>query len=363
MRLLDRYVLKELFMPMVFGISAFTSIFLGTDLVRLTRLAIDMGAPFDAVVRLLIVRLPQIVVWTSPMTVLLATLLSLSRLSADSEVIAMKACGVSVCRIIAPVLLLGLIIALMTFFISDRVVPVANSTYERILTVDVRGRKLPAVSKNVVLNRYHSGVLSWFLYAAEFDGKEKVFRKVTMVDFEGGRPVRTTYVHRVTWKGDAWYMGTGSVYIYGKDGRSTVIDFSDGTQKAPIDMTPGDVMMSKRSPDEMTAAELRNYIKILREQGQDVSRYLVDYYAKYSLPAASFFFALIGAPLGLCSKRPGASTGFGFSVGIIFTYYIIMTLGSALGESGFLTPLTGAWLQNVIVGSIGILLLIRINRK
>src|SRR5690606_40565818 len=118
------------------------------------------------VVRLVLLRLPQIVVYTFPMAVLLAGLLTLSRLSAASEIVAMQAGTGSFYRIVSPVVGLGIAFSLLTLAINEWVVPAANYEYRRILVEDPQGRRLPAVSPNVILREYHGGVLRGFLYAA-----------------------------------------------------------------------------------------------------------------------------------------------------------------------------------------------------
>src|SRR5690606_39552589 len=98
----------------MFGMLAFTALFVSVDVVQLVRMAVDYGAPMLVVVRLVLLRLPQIVVYTFPMAVLLAGLLTLSRLSAASEIVAMQAGTVSFYRIVSPVVGLGIAFSLLT---------------------------------------------------------------------------------------------------------------------------------------------------------------------------------------------------------------------------------------------------------
>jgi len=90
-----------------------------------------------------------------------------------------------------------------------------------------------------------------------------------------------------------------------------------------------------------------------------VRRHLVQLHLKVALPAASIVFALVGAPLGMQSHRRAASIGFGLSIVVIFVYYVLMSVGSALGEGGQLPPALGAWLQNILLGAFGIIMILR----
>src|SRR5690625_2516227 len=109
----------------------------------------------------------------------------------------------------------------------------------------------------------------------------------------------------------------------------------------------------------MSAKELKEHIEILQRQGQDVRRHQVQLHLKTAVPAAGLVMALVGAPLGIQSHRSAASIGFGLSVVVIFVYYLLMTMGSALAQGGHLSPVLGAWLQNVILGGCGVVMVVK----
>ena len=109
--------------------------------------------------------------------------------------------------------------------------------------------------------------------------------------------------------------------------------FAGGRQ--PVDIgqkNPREIVASQKSPDEMNIRELARHIEILKSQGAETQKLEVDWHLKWAIPAASLVFALVGAPLGLQSHRSASSVGFGLSVIVIFIYYMIMTLGSALAQ-------------------------------
>ncbi len=143
MTVLDRYVLRELAGPLVSGILAFTGLFLSVDLVQIVRMTAEYGAPMYLTLQLFALRLPQVIVYTFPMAVLLAALLTLSRLSSTSEIVAMKAGTVSFYRIVGPVLAVGLFVSGISLAVEESVVPAANYEYRRVVTEDVRGGQLP----------------------------------------------------------------------------------------------------------------------------------------------------------------------------------------------------------------------------
>lgn len=362
MTILDRYILRELAGPLLFAIAAFTGLFVSVDLVQIAQMIADHGAPIGLAFQLIALRLPQVVVWTFAMAVLLAGLLSLSRLSANSELVAMQAGTISFYRIVAPVVLVGCLVTLLTLGISEFIVPAANYEYRRVVTEDVRGGQLPTVTRNVILKEYEGGVLYGFLYAARYDGETRTMQDVTIVELEAGRPVRTTFARRMVWEEDTWLLEDGLIHAH-DDEPGVTLDFRAGRQPVAVGYRPEQVMRAQKSPEEMTIGELRDHISVLRTRGDDTREHTLQFHLKLSVPFASIIFALVAAPLGVQSHRSASSVGFGLSMVVIFAYYILMTLGTALAQSGQVPPGVGAWLQNIVLGGLGVALMIRAGRR
>lgn len=162
LRLLDRYVLKELLYPFVFGIAAFSSIFIAsTMLFKITQYMTKYGAPLETVARLFMYNLPEVINYTFPMSMLLAALMAFGKLSGSSEITAMKAGGVSYYRIVAPVLVVGFFVSMFSMVWAEKVVPTSKAKASIILneeTVTIRApqlriilsSKLSAVIPNVL---------------------------------------------------------------------------------------------------------------------------------------------------------------------------------------------------------------------
>lgn len=362
MRLLDRYVLREMLGPLLFSVLAFTGLFLSVDLIPLVRTGIDYGAPLSVMGKLIALKLPEVFMWTFPMAVLLATLLSLSRLSSGSEVVAMQAGTVSFYRIIAPVVGVGLAVSLLALSMGEWVVPHTNFAYRRTMTEDVRRTQLPTVTRNVILKEYNRNMLQAFLYASRFDGKTKTMSDVTIVEMEAERPVRTTFASRVFWQGDTWYMEDGVIHEHGGE-PGVMIDFREGRQPIRIGYRPDQVVQAQRTPEEMTITELRDHISVLQTRGDYSREHTLQLHLKFSVPLASFVFALLAAPLGIQPHRSASSVGFGLSMLVILVYYVLMTVGTALGQGGQLPPAVGAWLPNATLTIVGVALVIRSGRR
>ncbi|MBE3574916.1 MAG: LptF/LptG family permease [Firmicutes bacterium] len=356
LRVLDRYMLRQLLLPLLAGILIFSGLLLGDFLVYLARAMVDTGMPFPVASRLLLYRVAGSLSLTFPMSVLLATLLSLSRLSAQSEIIAMQAGGVSFLRLVAPVWAVGLVVSLVALGFGDCIAPRANLAYNQLLAKQAQGSSLPQVTQNVMLKEYENGRLRRFLYAASFDPRTQIMDQVVLLDLQDGRPVRQVDAERLYWRQDGWYFRDGRAFLFSTSDRTPVgsILFRGAWQKLDLQVRPADVTRQEKTLDEMTMAELRRQLDLwgaARGQVADstVRNYAIQYYQRWAIPFASLAFALLGAPLGIQSVRSATSVGFGVSVLIIFGYYLLLTLAAALGQGGTVSPAVAAWLPNLVL--------------
>ncbi len=352
---LDWYLVREALGPLLFGIGAFTSLFVSGDLLNLANLVVEIGAPIVPALKVFLLKMPQVVVWTLPMSMLLATLLSLSRLSATSEIVAMRAGGVSLARIALPILALSLAVSGLGFLIGETIVPSSNERSRVVMIEEVRGSQLPTVTQHVVMKGQRGGSLDWLLYANSYDSRTRSFDNATLVYMQSNQPVQTAFADRIVWRENAWVMEEGVAYHYSPDGSVVVARYPSHSR--PVDLGgqgPDEIARLQKEPEEMSLVELQRHIKILRAQGADVRSLEVQKHLKYSIPLAGFFFAVVGVPLGIQSHRSASSIGFGLSIIIIFGYYVLMTLGSALGQGGLLPPFLAAWMQNILMGGYGL---------
>ncbi|HHV62491.1 MAG TPA: LPS export ABC transporter permease LptG [Firmicutes bacterium] len=357
MRTLNRYILRELIEPFIFGVAAFTSIFIAGDLLfSIARLLADGTISVNCAIQLFVLGIPRIVVITFPMSVLLGTLLCFGRLSDSSEIVAMRAAGVSTRSIIAPAILLAVVMSLFTVFLNETIVPASNQASQDILW-SVTNRGKPLTEKDIVIKTFRDGRLDRLVYAEEFDADKKELTNVTVQDFRNGKLVRVTNAPKAIWDRNRWWFMNGAMYDIVDGNRMVSVTFK--THESLIAQAPEEIARRQKTPQEMGISELRAYIRMLREQGQNVSALLVELYLKLAIPFASLVFALVGAPLGIRTRRSSSSLGFGTSIILIFIYYVIMSMGTAFGQRGSVPPFIGAWSQNFIFGGIGLWMVLR----
>jgi lipopolysaccharide export system permease protein len=300
--------------------------------------------------------LPGIVVLTFPMSMLLAALLTFGRLSASSEITAMKSGGITFYRIAAPVFIVAFIVSVFALLFNEHVVPRANEAYTNVVEYEIKGNTTPKTQEHIVLKEFSGGELSRLTYARRFDATKSLMEQLTIEEFENGQAVRMQSADRAEWQDDVWTMHDGVINELSNAGTvQRTMHF--GTQVLPISQRPERIAKEQKNLDEMTIQELKYQIQALKMQHIDTGKVESELYQRYTIPFASLVFALIAVPLGLQPNRTSSSIGFGLSVVIILVYYTVMTISTTLGKGGSIPPVIGAWLPNVLGTIIGLYLL------
>lgn len=348
LKILDRYLLKELAGPFFFGIAAFSSVFIGTDvLFRMANYIAKYGAPFWSVIKLFLVSLPEIIRYTLPMSVLLSALLTFGRLSSTSEIIAMRAGGISFLRLMRPVVAVALIVTVVAFLLGEYVVPASRVAYKEIVRVEVERNTKPLTEEHIVMKVVSNGEMQQLIYARKFDEEKGRLEDVIVEDFEGGDLVRLETAEYATFKNGRWTIFNGVITELSPEGIvNRTVTFNQ--QELPALGSPREIAIHQKKPRDMNLAELRQQITALKQKSDATSKLKLELYQRYALPFACLMCALIGAPLGLQPQRSSSSMGFGLSVIIVLIYYVFLSVFTSLGETGKIAPLLAAWLPNLI---------------
>ena len=355
MRILDRYILKEVLSAFLFGIVAFSAVFIGSGtLFRIAEYVTEYGASLASVLRLLIYSMPAIMLWTFPMSMLLSTLLVFGKLSGASEIIAMKSCGISFYRIIRPIIVMGFIVSIFAIAFDEYVVPWANQAYADVINYEIKNNSAPQSKEHIILKEIKDGDIQRLIYARRFNAEENRMEWITMQDFDNGKLVRVENADNADWTNNEWILHNGVIYSINDGEISRTMHFA--TQELPIQESPSNIIREQKKPEEMTMKELRAQIKIMHSQYVDTTDLEVELYQRITVPIASLIFTLIGAPLGMQPNRSSSSIGFGLSVIIIFVYYALMTIANVIGRIG-IPPAYAVWLPNLIGIAIGCLLI------
>ncbi len=375
--ILDRYLISEMVWPFLFGVGAFTALGMAIgSLFELVRLIAEAGLSIVAALQIFLLRSPSIIVLTFPMSMLLSTLLAYGRLSGDSELTALRACGISLYRLVVPAVALSLMVTSLTFVFNELVVPTANRQASITLNESLNRDQPDFKRENIlyqeygeIITREPNGTVSTQIgltrqfFARTFDGQ--LMRGIIVLDFSNDSLNQILLAPTGEWQADSntWVFYDGTTYVVSPDGTySNIATFK--RQELNIPRAPLDLAQEVRRPSEMNIRELRRYIDVIATSGdqQELRRLRVELHLKYAIPFVCLTFALVGAPLGLRPQRTSSSIGLGLSVLIIFAYYVFSFVMQAMGQIGALGPVVAAWLPNILGVGVGIGLLYRANR-
>jgi lipopolysaccharide export system permease protein len=349
---LDRYIIKELFDPFLFGLGAFTAILSASMILfDLVRAVVVRGMPVLTAAQIFLYKLPSTAVYIFPMATLLAALLSFAKLSSQSEIVAFKAGGISLYRIIVPVLVFGLSVSLVTLLCYEVVVPRANLAATNLM-VEVQAKKSPKIQKNILIPEVENDALKRMYFAGSLKGN--MMEDVVVEEFTEGKLSQIINAQEARWDKDknTWLFTNGIIYLLSDTGEyKHLIRFKE--QYMTIKYTPADFYIGDRKPEEMNMSELKKFIKLKKKMGEATVDLQIQYYLKGAIPFSCLVFVLLGAPLGLSPQRSSSSIGLGLSVLIVFFYYFLTFATMAIGELGLISPVVSAWLPNVITGGIG----------
>lgn len=356
MKLLDSYLVKEIIFPFIFGIAAFTSIISGSSLIfQLVSKAVKYGFSITNTVQLFVYKLPAIISLTLPMAILLATILVIGRLSSDLEIVALRSAGVSVFRILIPILSVGLIVSLMNIIFNEIVVPRSNH-YAELLLNNLQNTNL-SIREKVNLTQFDDDGLPLRIINVN-EVESETLKDITIAEFEKGRLSKVTRAEFGNWDPiGGWVFNNGVMHVLLENSSQElmIINFEKEIINLNLDLV--DFKQRKKSFNEMNAQELLTYVHKEKRLGKDINELLIQYYLKFSLPFACLIFTMIGAAVSFQPHRRSSAMGMGLSIIIILGYYIIYSLGLALGINSVIHPVLAAWAPNILVGIVSIFLL------
>ena len=360
-RILDKYIFSEVFKTFIFGICAFSAVFIGSGtLFRIAQYITDYGASLTAVTKIFIFSLPGVVIWTFPMSMLLASLLTFGRLSGTSEITAMKSCGISFYRIATPAIILGFFVSLFAMAFNEYAVPWANEAYNNVLYYEIQGNTTPQSQEHIIIKEIDKGQIQRLVYARRYDSESNTMQGVTMQAFDQGKVSHVENAEYAEWKDNEWTMHQGIIYDVSDGETEHTMHFN--TQVLPVNQSPRQIVREQKKPEELTMKELRAQIDIMRSQFVDTKKLETELYQRVTIPMASLIFTIVGIPLGLQPNRNSSSRGFAMSIIIIFIYYSFMTMSGAVAQSGAMNPAYAVWIPNLVGLLVGVLLMRRASR-
>lgn len=355
LNILDKYIINEFWVPFISGCAIITGIWLSADQLRhVFRLITVSDAPVSLAITILGLHMPEIIVITIPIGILWATFLVFSRLNNDSEIIAMRTSGISLIKILRPVILFGLFTALISFFINEVIVPFANPLADKLEIYSIYKNPIPTAQKNFTyLEKSSKKKLRRIFYAKSYNPDKDILRKIVILDFTRGSLTQIYTAEHAKWKpqkgGWELYKGTNH-FIDNDDNLSRVSSFD--VFFIPSGSTPAKLIRELSKPKEMNLFKLWNFLELQKDSTintDDYNEARVTFHNKFAGPIACLLIALIGAPLGILPRRSSSSWNYIILALIVFQFYITQSVCLSLAEANKILPFFAAWFPNVIL--------------
>ncbi|MCZ7584422.1 MAG: LPS export ABC transporter permease LptF [Deltaproteobacteria bacterium] len=353
LRILYRYVSREVAVPFLLGLFVFTFVLLMFQILKITEMVVGYGVPLTDVAKVLAYILPPFLVFTIPMAFLLAVILAVGRLSSDSELIAIKAAGVSLARLYPPILAISLIAFGLSAFLSLHADPWGKQRFKMML-FEVGRRNATLGLKEQVFNDQFQDLV---VYVNDVNEKTQELSGIFISDERNPKVPNVIVAER----GQLFSSERDAKLVIRLEGGSIhrTLEESGAYEHASFDRY--DVVLdfaSLLSDDvfektylEMSLGELARHIDALRAQGEDdyaMRRAWVEYHRKFAFPFACVVFGLIALPLGVVPPRSGRGQGFTLAIFALCLYYLLFRVGENLGWRGVIHPLVAMWAPNIL---------------
>jgi lipopolysaccharide export system permease protein len=348
----SRYVLGEFLRALAIGLGFFVLLYLCIDFFERLPRFIKHDPPTALMAEYFVLKVPLIITQILPVAVLAATLFSLGTLARNAELMAMRACGISLWQIGAPVATFCLMLSFTTLAWNEYVVPAATTRAHYIENVEIKGHTERTHLKRTGL---------WYHHATGITNIERVDKSGTIITgltrYELDRNfhlrrIRTIPVAR--WTDGRWVADDGSEITFFPGGGVDTATLPDLV--IPLTESPEDFNAVARKADDQSFIELAEEVRDLSDKGIDTTRMRVDLWLKSAIPFVGFVMALIGIPLASRhSRNSGTAASAGTALAVGFSYWIVLALTMSLGKSGVLPPILAAWSANVVFASIGVI--------
>jgi LPS export ABC transporter permease LptF/LPS export ABC transporter permease LptG len=358
MRIIDRYVIRQVLMPFCIGLLVFTFVFIIRTLMEYVEPLVAKGISFRVLAIVLATLVPQALALSIPMALLLGLLVAFGRLSGDREFVAMQACGISLRRLLIPVTILSVAGWAATSYVMVVAVPNSNQLFREVTFNVIAARAEGEVKPRVFFDDFPNLVL----YVRDVPISGGGWNGVFMVDSRPGAPM-AIYVAR-----------HGRVQI-DRAARTVLIVLEHGAKHTETpegyDLVSFDRLSLLADPagafpsagplkdnNEMSIAELRARIAEYEREGVSTHGPLMALHRKFAIPIACLVFGVIGLALGATNRRDGALGSFGLGLVVIFAYYIPLFLFPQMTKGGYLPPWLAIWLPNILIGLLAVVLFV-----
>lgn len=345
--------------PFVINMVFLTFVFLMTKILDITNMIVNYKISILTVFLMLFYSIPYFLEFVIPMSVMLAVLLTFLRMSGDNEILAIKAGGISIFRLLPPVFIFCLMGGIFTCFIAVYGIPWAKQSF-KALTYQVASSNLDVALKERSFNDSFKDVM---LYVNKIDLKNKAFIDVFIEDQRNPKVVATIIGHTGQLFSESNHTAYRLILYEGMINQvnlekksSNTIHFDTYEIRLDLKSVVSSQKDKPKDEKEMSLAELRQSIKNATRKDADYYSRLIEFHKKFSIAFACFALGFLAVPLGLQSRTAKRSFGLGLGLFFFLLYYLLLSAGRVFGEAGVYPPAIGMWVPNIVTVAISLYL-------
>jgi LPS export ABC transporter permease LptG/LPS export ABC transporter permease LptF len=365
-RILDEYVIREFLLTFFLVLASFVMLLLLFTFFELVGDILRNHIALTTVGEYLINLTPSMLYTITPLAVLIAVLVTFGVLNRNSEIVAMKATGISLYRLVIPVVSIAAVLAVGLFLFDEFYLPQANRRQEALRST-IKGRPPQTFlhpEQKWIFGQPHPGEPGRIFYYQFFDPDRNEFANLSVFEFDPATFAlsRRIFATRAFWNSDS----NSWVFQYGWQRDFTGANVTEGSYQefkqtafAEIHEDPGYFKKENLQSQEMNFGQLRNYIRDLGQSGFDTMRLRVALWHKLAYPLTAIVMSMLAIPFALSMGRRGSLTGIAVAIAVALTYFVIDNLFGAMGNVNYLPAALAAWSPDVLFGLTGGYLLLR----
>jgi len=367
---IDRYIISQCLPYFGISVAVFTFIFLTHQLLDIMDFIVNYNIGIKPMLLMVGYSIPYFLVFIIPIATMLAVLLAFLQMSGDNEIVALKSSGVSVYRLLYPVLTFCICTCLLTAFMTIWALPRGKTAFKELAINIVTS----CPDLGIEERKFNNNFKNMTLFVGEFDKKNRILADVFIEDRSGMQ----TDKKRKNKSPITIYSPTGT-FLFDNNSGIFRLKLHNGVinQITPSDRSisntrfntyevnlnlqqTGTGFSTQKDEKEMVFSELVQFVQDSRKKDERYISALLELYKKFSLPFACIALGVLALPLGVQARGRKATSGIGLSMGFFLIYYLLLSAGEILGESGRISPLLGMWMPDIVLGGLGIYLVTRV---
>jgi lipopolysaccharide export system permease protein len=351
-RTLHKYLFHEIWPTFLASLFVAVFIIIATRMLSITELIVNQGGRPGQIGKLVLYLLPDIIAFALPAVSLMAVVIAFLRLSADSEIIALKACGISLYQMMPAVVALSFAAFLCNLIISVYGSPWGNRSFKELLFQLAESKADLGIKERIFCEPFDNVVF----YVTSYSSRDKIMRDVFVVDRRDPNVSNTIVAKEARIFMDprekiiTVHFLKGTIFIVEKDLRSgRTIQFNTYDLNIGLKDIMAALEKRRKRPKEMSIHELIQQTRGETPTGVNPHEFLIELLERLSIPLGTFFMGIIGAPLGAQLRARGRTAGIGISLIVFLIYYVCFAAARSVCEAGTIPPQVGVWIPDIFL--------------